>query len=104
METEPVKAMVREFWKLALREVAGAPIPEARPPSEHYSAAIRYGSEESLDQLLAAEDPDVGSDDDGRSGDTGWDENATEERRQTVAWTRSRSPGRTPGGRGRGGL
>jgi urease accessory protein len=35
METEPVKAMVREFWKLALREVAGAPIPEARPPSEH---------------------------------------------------------------------
>jgi urease accessory protein len=31
METEPVKAMVRAFWKLARREVAGAPIPEARP-------------------------------------------------------------------------
>lgn len=35
METEPVKAMVREFWKLTLRDVADAPIPEARPPSEH---------------------------------------------------------------------
>jgi hypothetical protein len=46
---------------------------------EHWSAAIRYGSEESLDQLLAAEEPDIGSDDDGRSGDAGWDENATED-------------------------
>ena len=25
------KEMVRAFWKLARREVAGAPIPEARP-------------------------------------------------------------------------
>ncbi len=31
METEPVKAMVRAFWKLVRQEVAGAPIPEARP-------------------------------------------------------------------------
>ena len=30
METEPVKAMVREFWKLVRHEVTGAPIPEAR--------------------------------------------------------------------------
>ena len=31
METEPVKAMVREFWKLVRHEVTGAPVPEARP-------------------------------------------------------------------------
>ena len=31
METEPVKAMVRAFWQLVRQEVAGAPIPEARP-------------------------------------------------------------------------
>jgi urease accessory protein len=30
-ETEPVKAMVRAFWKLVRQEVAGAPIPAARP-------------------------------------------------------------------------
>jgi urease accessory protein len=30
-ETEPVKAMVRAFWRLVRQEVAGAPIPEARP-------------------------------------------------------------------------
>jgi hypothetical protein len=46
---------------------------------EHWSAATRYGPEESLDQLLAAEEPDIGRDDDGRPDDTGWDENATEE-------------------------
>jgi urease accessory protein len=31
METEPVKAMVREFWKLVRQEVTGAAIPAARP-------------------------------------------------------------------------
>lgn len=30
-ETEPVKAMVRAFWNFVRQEVAGAPIPEARP-------------------------------------------------------------------------
>jgi urease accessory protein len=30
-ETEPVKAKVRAFWDLVRREVAGAPIPAARP-------------------------------------------------------------------------
>jgi urease accessory protein len=30
-ETEPVKAKVRAFWGLVRREVAGAPIPAARP-------------------------------------------------------------------------
>ena len=30
-ETEPVKAMVRAFWKLVRQEVAGAPIPAPRP-------------------------------------------------------------------------
>jgi len=30
-ETEPVKAMVRAFWRLVRQEVTGAPIPEARP-------------------------------------------------------------------------
>ena len=42
------------------------------------SAADEQETGESLDQLLAAEEPDIGFDD-GRSGDTGWDENATEE-------------------------
>jgi len=53
---------------------------------EHWSAGMRFGSAadeqetgESLDQLLAAEEPDIGSDNDGRSDDLGWDENATEE-------------------------
>jgi Family of unknown function (DUF5709) len=46
---------------------------------QHWSAAIRYGPEESLDLLLAAEEPDIGRDDDGRPDHTGWDENATEE-------------------------
>jgi urease accessory protein len=31
METEPVKAKVRAFWDLVRQEVAGAPIPAARP-------------------------------------------------------------------------
>jgi urease accessory protein len=31
METERVKAMVRAFWQLVRQEVAGAPIPAARP-------------------------------------------------------------------------
>ena len=31
METEPVKAAVRAFWAMVRQEVAGAPIPEARP-------------------------------------------------------------------------
>jgi urease accessory protein len=31
METEPVKAMVRAFWRLVRRELTGAPIPVARP-------------------------------------------------------------------------
>jgi urease accessory protein len=31
METEPVKARVRAFWALVRQQVAGAPIPEARP-------------------------------------------------------------------------
>jgi Family of unknown function (DUF5709) len=43
---------------------------------EHWSAGMRLGS---ADQLLAAEEPDIGSDNDGRSDDLGWDENATEE-------------------------
>jgi urease accessory protein len=30
-ETEPVKAMVRAFWNVVRQEVAGAPIPPARP-------------------------------------------------------------------------
>lgn len=30
-ETEPVRAMVREFWQLVRHEVLGAPIPEPRP-------------------------------------------------------------------------
>ena len=41
-----------------------------RPPNR------RWGSP--LDQLLAAEEPDIGFDDDGRSADIGRDENATE--------------------------
>jgi len=43
------------------------------------SAADEQETGESLDQLLAAEEPDIGSDNDGRSDDLGWDENATEE-------------------------
>jgi urease accessory protein len=31
METEPVKAKVREFWDLVRRQVLGAPVPAARP-------------------------------------------------------------------------
>jgi urease accessory protein len=31
METEPVKSKVRAFWALVRRQVAGAPIPAARP-------------------------------------------------------------------------
>lgn len=31
METEPVKAKVRAFWDFVRQEVAGSPIPEARP-------------------------------------------------------------------------
>jgi hypothetical protein len=45
---------------------------------EHWSAAIRSGSEESLDQHLAEEEPDIGFDDE-RPDEIGWDENATEE-------------------------
>lgn len=45
---------------------------------DHWSAAIRSGSEESLDQHLAEEEPDIGFDDE-RPGGAGWDENATEE-------------------------
>jgi hypothetical protein len=47
---------------------------------EHWSAAIRSGSEESLDQHLAEEEPDIGFDaGDERPDEIGWDENATEE-------------------------
>jgi urease accessory protein len=31
METEPVKAMVRAFWKIVRQEVVGTPIPATRP-------------------------------------------------------------------------
>ena len=46
---------------------------------DHWSAAIRSGSEESLDQHLAEEEPDIGFDaDDEWPDEIGWDENATE--------------------------
>ena len=53
---------------------------------DRWSAGIRFGTtaaeqqtSESLDQLLAEEEPDIGFDDHERSEDPGWDENATEE-------------------------
>jgi hypothetical protein len=140
METEPVKAKVRAFWDLVRQEVAGAPIPAARPwgppllpaaaersrdmPDERrhesadlgdyealdasdtldgspgddpldrgvvtpdrWSAGIRFGTTaveqqtgESLDQLLAEEEPDVAFDTDHEvDEDIGWDENTTDE-------------------------
>jgi hypothetical protein len=46
---------------------------------DHWSAAIRSGSEESLDHHLAEEEPDIGFDDDEQPDEIGGDENATEE-------------------------
>jgi hypothetical protein len=43
------------------------------------STAAEQERGESLDQLLAAEEPDIGFGDDERSEDPGWDENATVE-------------------------
>jgi hypothetical protein len=53
---------------------------------ERWSAAIRYGTTaeeqedgESLDQLLAEEEPDIGTDADDDRSDRDWDENATDQ-------------------------
>jgi Family of unknown function (DUF5709) len=53
---------------------------------ERWSAAMRFGSTadeqedgESLDQLLAEEEPDIGTDPDADRPDRDWDENATDE-------------------------
>ena len=53
---------------------------------ERWSAAMKFGSTaeeqeegESLDQLLAEEEPDIGTDPDGDRPDRDWDENATDE-------------------------
>ena len=47
---------------------------------DHWSAAIRSGSGESLDQHLAEEEPDIGFDDDDEwPAEIGGDENAPEE-------------------------
>ena len=53
---------------------------------ERWSAAMRFGSTaeeqeegESLDQLLAEEEPDIGTDPDDDRPDRDWDENATDE-------------------------
>jgi hypothetical protein len=52
---------------------------------ERWSAAMRFGSTgaeqaagESVDQLIAEEEPDLGTGDEERS-DSGWDENATDQ-------------------------
>jgi Family of unknown function (DUF5709) len=53
---------------------------------ERWSAAMRFGATaqeqqdgESLDQLLAEEEPDIGTDQDEDRPDRDWDENATDE-------------------------
>jgi hypothetical protein len=53
---------------------------------ERWSAAMRFGSTaeeqedgESLDQLLAEEEPDIGADQDDDGPDQDWDENATDD-------------------------
>ena len=53
---------------------------------ERWSAAMKFGSTaeeqeagESLDQLLAEEEPDIGTDPDNDRPDRDWDENATDE-------------------------
>jgi hypothetical protein len=53
---------------------------------ERWSAAMRFGSTaeeqedgESLDQLLAEEEPDIGTDPDDDQPDRDWDENATDD-------------------------
>lgn len=62
------------------------PLDRGVAPPEHWSAAMRYGMTageqeegESLDRLLAEEEPDVAADlDDDRAEESDWDENATE--------------------------
>jgi hypothetical protein len=53
---------------------------------ERWSAAMRFGSTgaeqaagESVDELIAEEEPDLGFGDDDARGDIGWDENATDQ-------------------------
>jgi hypothetical protein len=62
------------------------PLDRALATPERWSAAMRFGATapeqeagESLDQLLAEEEPDVGADLDADRPDLGWDENATEQ-------------------------
>lgn len=63
------------------------PLDRGVVPPERWSAGVRFGSTgeeqeegESLDQLLAEEEPDVALDPgDERPDEAGWDENATEE-------------------------
>jgi len=66
------------------------PLDRGVVPPERWSAGMRFGSTaeeqeegESLDQLLAEEEPDVGEqddeDDDERGEDDDWDENATDD-------------------------
>ncbi len=60
------------------------PLDRGVVPPQHWSAGIKYGSTaseqeagESLDQLLAAEEPEVGTEPGDDAPDLGWDENAT---------------------------
>jgi Family of unknown function (DUF5709) len=63
------------------------PLDRGVTPPVRWSAAMRFGSTaaeqqagESLDQLLAEEEPEISADlDDARPEDVDWDENATEE-------------------------
>ena len=56
------------------------PLDRGVVPPQHWSAAIKYGSTaseqqagESLDQLLAAEEPEVGTEPEEDAPDLGWD-------------------------------
>ena len=60
------------------------PLDRGVVPPQHWSAAIKYASTaseqqtgESLDQLLDAEEPEVGTEPEEDAPDLGWDENAT---------------------------
>ena len=62
------------------------PLDRGVVPPQHWSAGIKFGSTaeeqqdgESLDQLLAAEQPEVGTEPGDTDPDLGWDENATAE-------------------------
>jgi hypothetical protein len=62
------------------------PLDRGVVPPQHWSAAIRYESTaadpqagESLDELLAEEEPDTGTEPGDDAPDLGWDENATAE-------------------------